>query len=168
MIRLLALVLLMLLPACAGTASLVGLESVASSNERQEALSDYADQVAEKQAFAKQKETEEAIVAAFAPVEAYAPGTQAFVRDVFARKGVVVVPPTPRPEPKPDESGAISPYIPAAGALLLAVAEAWRQSRKTKVEVNRERDEKRRMRGEALTPEEAAKKGYFEEGKAAA
>lgn len=162
--------LVLYLSGCASTASLFGLESVASANDRQAELAKYADTVAEKQAVAKQQETEEAIIGAAAIA---GPEAQATVRQVFEAKGPVVVAPTPKPEPKPDPSeGILEKYAPEL-ALILAVGGAYAKLRvedkktasQVKTEINTERDSKRRERGEAVTPDEAARKGYFEEGK---
>lgn len=157
------------LAGCGATASFVGLESTSVANERAAEITAYADTVAEKQAVAKQAETEGAIVASFAIL---GPDAQKLARDLFDGKQAVVVPPTSRPEPRPDPSedlgDIIGHYVPEIG-LGLGILAAYIKSKKNDEKaaeevarkVNEERDGKRRRMGEATNEEEAIALGQI-------
>lgn len=139
------------LTGCGSTAGVFGLASKDRLEERVEDLTDYADNAAK----ARQDQTHAAIAAAFEPLDPLAPGLANYVRASLDDAKYL----PPKPVPPTPEDPALPPWAATLGEIGAAVALSY-------LGVNAARNRARKARGEALTPEEAKAKGYFEEGKA--
>lgn len=142
------------LSSCGSTASWVGIESISAANERQEAVTAYVDE----KALAERKLSDAKVVAMAEVIEVVVPGAKAFVKQTIA--GVEEPEPPKKPEPRDDPSENLPPWAQSLAEVGAAVALSY-------LGVNAARNRARKQRGEALTPEEAKAKGYFEEGKSA-
>lgn len=134
---------------CGGTAGLFGLASTADLNDESKRLQEFA----RAEAAARQTQTHKAIVNGTKPLDAIFPE---FSESVEAQLADSPYKPTPEIPELPEE-GAFPWWAEEATAVGLSTVLAY-------LGVNTVRDRKRRMRGEAVTSDEAAQKGYFEDG----
>lgn len=142
-----------LLVACVGVMAQALTSCVASKDyvdTRIEDVKSYAD-ARDVEVYEKQKEAVLDIVSFADPIF---PGVTAAAEDVY--EGKRPSPPQELP-PREDEFPWETLIIAVSSALGLGVPVAVKAT-------NVMRDTKRRQRGEALTPEEAAKKGYYTDG----
>lgn len=137
-----------LVAGCGGTAGMFGIASTADLNDESKRLQEFA----RAEAAARQAQTHKAIVNGTRPLDAIFPE---FSESVEAQLADSPYKPTPDIPELPEE-GAFPWWAEEATAVGISTILAY-------LGVNTVRDRKRRMRGEAITPEEAARKGYFED-----
>lgn len=138
---------------CGTTAGWVGIASTDALNEETAKVQDFA----RAEALARQTATHAGIVESVRPLDVAFPGLSASVAATLANAPYK---PTPDVEPRDDPSDNLPPWATSLADVGAAVALSY-------FGINAARNRARKARGEALTPEEAKAKGYFEDGKVA-